>query len=169
MYQSNKGMYLETIINRSLMYYINNDIAYISKRNLPIHIKAITDQYKVSGYLKQKSQADYYGLYNGYYFDFEAKQCVGHNFPLSSLKKHQYEHLLKVDLLSGIAFLIIYFVEFDEFYFVNIGKIKMLLNAEHKQHIDYEWFKSNALKLTIIFPGILNIIDPIKKIINLYD
>ena len=169
MYQSNKGMYLETIINRSLAYYDSNNIAYIAKRNLPIHIKAITDQYKVSGYLKQKSQADYYVIYKGRYFDFEAKQCTIDKFPLASLKKHQYEHLLKIDSLNGIAFIIIYFIMFDEFYFIEISKIKKLLAAKHQQHINYEWFKINGSKLSIIFPGILNLLDPIKKIINFYD
>lgn len=70
---SNNGMYLETIINNTALFCKRNQTCLFFKRNVPIKILQ-NNQVNIIGKIIEKSESDYYGLYQGYYFDFEAKQ-----------------------------------------------------------------------------------------------
>ena len=54
----NKGMYSEDLVNKTSQYYLVNEIAYISKRFLPIQILEKKEN-KIKGLLLNKSTVDY--------------------------------------------------------------------------------------------------------------
>ncbi len=150
---SNNGMYLETIVNNSAAYYLNNKIMAIFKRTIPIKIVHNNGQ-TIVGKIVDKSESDYYGIYNGYFFDFEAKQTNKEKFFLSHLKKHQFKHLLMIKKMCGVSFLLLYFSVYDDFFAINASLL------EHKtDSITYEWCKENAYRLELFFPGVLNFKD----------
>lgn len=150
---SNRGMFLETLINQTALYYQAQDICMIFKRFLPISIYK-RDGNNIVGHLQAKSESDYYGVYKGRMIDFEAKQTAFDYFLMGNLKKHQWEHLFKVKQFGGLTFLLVHFVHVDKFYIVEIDQLEAFRN---KTKFTYEWCANNCFELHIIFPGILNL------------
>lgn len=159
---SNKGMYLETVINRSSSYYENDGLLFF-KRNIPIKIIKNNNNF-IQGKIDDKSTTDYYGIYRGLYIDFEAKQTNKESFYLRNIKPHQLSHLEKIYLCGGFSFIILYFVKFDSFFCIELELLK-----KQKIKIDYEWCKNNAFELQLFFPGVINIIDFIKQTKGKYE
>lgn len=107
----NRGMDLESIINDSSKYYLEQDMAVIYKKPTPIGVVEVDYEAGAvikKAYFKEPSTLDYNGLYKGRYIEFDAKEC--HNktsFPLNNIHEHQIKHIKKVIEHNGIAFLII--------------------------------------------------------------
>lgn len=112
----NRGMYLEEIINNTCQKYYGSREIMIFKRELPIKIIRFVDQHTVRAHLLNNALVDYYGLYHGRYFEFEAKQVNGSKFVLANIKKHQFHHLQKIDHAHGLAFFVIYFMKYEKCY-----------------------------------------------------
>lgn len=123
---ANKGMDLEEIVNEANEYYLANDIAIIHKKPIPVQIvhvdyparnKAVITE----AYYKTPSTTDYNGIYKGYYIDFDCKECNSlTSFPLKNVHPHQVEHLKGIKKHGGIAFLLIEFIKYGEYYLLNI-------------------------------------------------
>lgn len=158
---SNKGMYLETLINLTAQYLSRDKIALIFKRDIPISIYK-RDGNNIIGKLKSKSTTDYYGVYKGKLIDFEAKQTSDEYFRISNLKEHQLNHLNNINDYGGFSFLMLYYVKYDQFYCITYKLLETLLS---ETKINIKWCNENAFKLNIIFPGILDIENFLKKII----
>ena len=99
---SNRGMELEEDINFANKYYLNNDIAVIHKKPIPIQIVEVNYPSRSSAmitkaFYKTPSTTDYNGLWNGKYIDFEAKETnSATSFSLNNIHDHQIEHMQKI-------------------------------------------------------------------------
>ena len=118
----NRGMPLEKEINVSNCFYLQNDLAVIHKKPIPIQIVQV-DYPKRSAavikeaYFKQPSTTDYNGVYRGYYLDFEAKETKNQTaFPLNNFHEHQIQHMKACVNQGGICFTIIKFVSTQEIF-----------------------------------------------------
>ncbi|MCV3743657.1 Holliday junction resolvase RecU [Ureaplasma sp. ES3154-GEN] len=164
MWVKNKGMLLESIINKSLKLFNERVGSFFIKRNLDINIFRIDTNNYVYGKLKTKSQADYYGFYAHKYYDFEAKETKDNVFSLNQIKDHQLNHLLTVHHNYGYAFVIIAFINTNSYYAVGIQKLYHLYLRTRKKRIKREWFDSYAIKIELIFPGIFDWEELLKKL-----
>ncbi len=163
--KANRGMFLETIINRTLEHYEARNVAYISKRHLPIKVYAFAGK-RVQGWLDAKTQTDYYGVFKGKYLDFEAKQTNTDSFPLSNVRPHQLAHMRKVSSYGAIAFFVVYFQKHDEFYLMRLADfLKYVNDHPDRKSIPHGHFKSNAIRLELLFPGVLDLQDNLERII----
>lgn len=153
---SNKGMFLETLINQTAWVYQNQSTALIYKRHLPISIQAVNEHGEVKGKLLAKSTTDYYGVYQGHMLDFEAKQTSFDYFLNSYLKDHQYEHLCQILAHQGISFIVIHFLASDQYFAVGIDIYQQVCRTSK---IKLEWFTQHAFELHLIFPGILDLVN----------
>ena len=111
---ANRGMTLESDLNLTNEYYLNNNIAIINKKPTPIKIVKVCFDCKknatiTEAYFKAPSTTDYNGIYKGNYIDFEAKEVKGKSFPLSNLNSHQIRHIRSIIEHKGIVFLIVRF------------------------------------------------------------
>lgn len=159
---NNRGMFLETIINRTIEYFQNKKIAYLSKRHLPVKIYSFQGN-QVQGWLKEKTQTDYYGVYCGYYLDFEAKQTLSNSFIIANLRQHQYEHLINVYNFGAISFLIVYFAKADAFFALNFEHLVNFIKANPSiKKIDLSFFEKHGYLIELIYPGVLDL-EPIFK------
>ncbi|KRL07642.1 Holliday junction resolvase RecU [Liquorilactobacillus hordei] len=118
----NRGMSLEEEINQSNQYYLQQGIAVIHKKPIPIQIVQVDYPQRSAAvikeaYFKQASTTDYNGVYRGYYLDFEAKET--HNktsFPLSNFHEHQIAHMKACVDQKGICFTLIKFTATQEIF-----------------------------------------------------
>ena len=141
----NRGMTLESDLNETNNYYLNNNIAVVYKKPTPITISNVeyhsrTDAVITKAYFKTPSTTDYNGIYKGKYIDFEAKETKNTtSFPISNIHKHQLEHLKRIDEHGGIAFLIVRFTKLNLTYFITYKNFEKSL--EGKKSVSLSKFK----------------------------
>jgi recombination protein U len=155
--KANLGMLLEEMINETNTYYLNNNIAVIHKKPIPIQIVKVNypsrcEAIITEAYYKTPSTTDYNGIYKGKYIDFEAKETnVATSFSLNNIHAHQVEHLKQITSHGGIGFLIVYFKKHDEVYLLPYDILECYWekrNTERKS-IPYEVFKEKAYLIKI--------------------
>ena len=168
----NRGMNLESDINITNEYYLNNNIAVIHKKPTPITIAKVNYKSRVDAvieeaYFKIPSTTDYNGIYKGRYIDFEAKETTNKNyFPLSNIHNHQIKHLINIRKHGGIGFIIVRFTTINETYLLEIEKLENFLNNETRKSIPLEYFKNNGYQLREKYNPRLNYLEIIDKILE---
>lgn len=140
-------------------YFIKRDIAYVYKKPTPIKILKVENN-KIEGIFDTKSTTDYNGLYRGQYIDFEAKTTLGKTFSLANIKNHQFTHLKNIYNNGGVAFLIVYFKDYRQVFYV---PIELLLQNELKS-LDIDFFNLNALEIKISINPVLNYLKIIDEL-----
>ena len=167
----NRGMDLESDINNSNKYYLENDIAVIYKKPTPIKVVKVNYNKRINtkiteAYYEIPSTTDYNGIYKGRYIDFEAKECASKTaFPLSSIHAHQIEHLRSIESHGGISFLIVRFTELNETYYVKAIDLFSFLETNDRKSIPYSWFKDSGY---IIPESYLKPVDYLEVLEKLY-
>ena len=161
-------MNLEESINLSNDFYIENNIALITKRPTPINVVKV-DYSKgckiVDAYFEKQSTTDYNGLYKTKYVDFEAKVTKSKtSFPLANIYKHQIEHLKRVLLLGGIAFFIIQFDFYDEVYVLDANYIIDFYENGDRKSIPYPVVKEKGILVKQGFIPRLAYLDAVDKL-----
>lgn len=143
----NRGMDLESLLNETNNYYLENDISVIYKKPTPIGIAKVNYENNkrtiAKSFFKEQSTLDYNGLYKGYYIDFDAKvtKCKT-SFPLNNIHDHQILHIRRILKHGGITFLII---NMNSFYFLLDGNdlISFIDNNKQKS-IPYNYIKDKG-------------------------
>ena len=158
---ANLGMHLEKDIESTNLYYLNENIAIIHKKPTPIQVVNVSypsrNKAKITeAYYKIPSTTDFNGVYKGKYIDFDVKETKSKtSMPLKNIHPHQIEHLRNVDLQGGIAFIIINFKMYDEYYFCPIKIILKIWDtkdlANERKSLTYEYIKSNAYKINFSY------------------
>ena len=133
----NRGMTLESDINSTNKYYLENDIAVIYKKPTPTKVIKLEGNRIRDGFYEIPSTTDYNGVYKGKYIDFEAKETKSKtSFPITNIHEHQIKHLERVNKHGGISFIIIRFTSINKTYLIF-----------SKDFINY--FKENTIKKSI--------------------
>ncbi|MDD3122221.1 MAG: Holliday junction resolvase RecU [Candidatus Izemoplasmatales bacterium] len=133
---SNRGMDLEDAINQTNQYYIDNDIAYIYKKPIPIVVVKVDYEKRSTAkiseaYYKTPSTTDYNGIYLGRYIDFEAKETNSKtSFPLKNIHEHQVLHLKNIQKHGGIGFIIVHFFKLDRTFLLDASKVVEFYNRK---------------------------------------
>lgn len=170
---ANLGMTLESDIDSTNIYYLNNNIAVIHKKPTPIQVVNVSyparNKAKITeAYYKTPSTTDYNGIYLGRYIDFDAKETNSKtSMPLKNVHNHQIEHLKMVDEHNGIAFLIVHFKQYNEYYLLPFKVLyEFWLNrnkADGRKSIPYETFRENAYLIPFNYMPRLDYLAVIKK------
>ncbi|UUD37206.1 penicillin-binding protein-related factor A recombinase [Mycoplasmopsis californica] len=158
----NNGKFLESIIDNSLTYYKINNLAIVHRVFLDISFGNVQENHKLNkAKIRAKSTVDYYGIYQGKFFAFDAKSTTKSYFEMKNIKKHQHEYLLDIINHKGLGFYIIGFLNFNEFYWISAEKLNFM-----SSRFSYKYIQKNGYKLQIILPGFLDFIPVIAKIIS---
>ncbi|QKT05312.1 Holliday junction resolvase RecU [Mycoplasma sp. OR1901] len=156
-------MFLENVINKTISWLWQNNIAYIEKKSLNIVFKGVEKTSKnnnlIGAKVAKKSTVDYIGCYNGKFICFEAKSVNIDRFSLDNIKQHQFDYLRLIDRNGGISFLILFFSQYNEFYYLDIDFLSSVYKNKEIKSVTYEEVKKNSRELTLEFPGILNILS----------
>lgn len=162
-------MNLENDINQTNQYYNINNIALIYKKPTPIRVVRVEYPKNkiVEAYFNEPSTLDYSGIYLGKYLEFDAKETMNKtSFPISNIHNHQIEHIKRVDLFGGIAFLIVQFTNLNKT-FLLLGKdlIYFLDNYDRKS-IPLDYFQEKAYLIDLKYAPRLDYIKIIEQLIK---
>lgn len=152
---ANLGMTLESDIDQSNTYYLNHDIAVIYKKPTPVQVVSVSyparNKAKITeAYYKTPSTTDYNGIYRGHYIDFDAKETNSKTaMPLKNVHEHQIHHLKNVHKHGGIAFLIIHFKQYNEYFLLPATVLFTFWDLQDdkekgRKSIPYQAFKDHA-------------------------
>ncbi len=164
----NRGMLLESDINETNKYYLENDIAIIYKKPTPIKIlKLDYNTNKITNaYFETQSTLDYNGIYKGKYIEFDAKETQSKtSFPIKNIHAHQIEHLKRIIKHGGIGFLIVRFNLLDKTFLLMGKDLLNFLNEEERKSIPLSYFESNCNMLYLKYSPRLDYIKIIDKYI----
>lgn len=121
-----RGSTLEELINITNEKYREKGIGLIQK--IPTPIKPVTldkeTRHITLAYFEQKSTVDYIGVVQGIPICFDAKECNTETFPIQNIHKHQVEFMKEFENQKGIAFLIIYYTNINEIYYLPFKKLE---------------------------------------------
>ena len=169
---SNRGMELEEDINFANKYYLNNDIAVIHKKPIPIQIVEVNYPSRSSAmitkaFYKTPSTTDYNGLWNGKYIDFEAKETnSATSFSLNNIHEHQIEHMQKILNHGGITFIIVRFKKIDKTFILPFKKFIFFYDRAKnggRKSIKLSEFEKTAFELSFNYKIRLDYITIIKN------
>lgn len=174
---ANLGMTLEGDIEVSNAYYLSHDIAVIHKKPTPIQVVNVSyparNKAKITeAYYKTPSTTDFNGVFDGLYIDFDAKETnSGTSMPLKNVHPHQIEHLRGVDQHGGIAFLIVHFKKYNQ-YFLLPARVLFeywdLQDHEEKgrKSIPYQTFLDRAFLIPFGYQPRLDYLKVVKANLN---
>ena len=169
---SNRGMELEEDINFANKYYLNNNIAVIHKKPIPIQIVEVNYPSRSSAmitkaFYKTPSTTDYNGLWNGKYIDFEAKETnSATSFSLNNIHDHQIEHMQKILDHGGVTFIIVRFKKIDRTFilpFKNFIFFHNRANNGGRKSIKLSEFEKSAFELSFNYKIRLDYLNIIKN------
>ncbi len=145
-----RGSAFEEVLNMTNEQYRKEGLALIQK--IPTPIKPIEiDQEKRTiklAYFEQKSTVDYIGVMGGIPICFDAKECGKKSLPFSNIHPHQVEFMQDFDRQGGLAFLLVHFTEYQEYYLLPVETLaEYYLHKEEKgrSSIPYAAFNKELL------------------------
>ena len=167
----NRGMGLESDINITNQYYIDNKIAYIYKKPTPIQVTKVgyknNSMVIKEAFFKEPSTTDYNGLYKGLYIDFEAKETTSKtSFPLANIHKHQIEHIKHIVENDGIGFLIVRFTTLDRNYILMGKDLIEFLKSSERKSIPLNYFEDKGYLIEISYIPRLDYLKVIDNILG---
>lgn len=120
-----RGSTLEELINYTNEKYREKKLALVQK--IPTPIKPIkidqSTRHITLAYFEQKSTVDYIGSVQGYPICFDAKECATDTFPLQNIHEHQVTFMKEFEEQGGISFLLIYFANRNECYYLRFKEM----------------------------------------------
>lgn len=120
-----RGSTLEEFVNLTIEKYVEHELALIQKVPTPITPINIDQEKRhiTLAYFDQKSTVDYIGVVQGIPVCFDAKECTATTFPLQNIHEHQVKFMERFEKQGGIAFMLIYFVKEESYYYLRFEKL----------------------------------------------
>ncbi len=128
-----RGDALEEIILFSNDYYLKAGIARVDKAATPITAIEIDGKGLITkAFFEKKATVDFYGIVQGLFITFDAKETNQPNFPLKNIHPHQVDYMRDVSKQGGLAFLIVHFKYNDTFFLIPYELLKQYCDAAAK-------------------------------------
>lgn len=172
---SNRGKTLEDEINETNTYYLNQQIAIIHKKPVPVQIVKVEYPSRSAAvireaYFRTPSTTDYNGVWNGYYIDFEAKETENKtSFPLKNVHQHQVTHMRDVTNQRGIAFTIVKFTALDRYFVVPFSVLEEFWeNMENggRKSIPLDIFETTTIEIKPGYNPRIDYLSAIQKLVT---
>ncbi len=121
-----RGSTLEDLINLTNDIYRQKKLAIIQK--IPTPIKPIeidkTKHIIKLAYFEQTSTVDYMGAVQGIPICFDAKETSKKSLPIQNIHSHQIAFMEEFQFQKGISFLLVHFVQYNEYYYLPFEVLK---------------------------------------------
>lgn len=138
-----RGSTLEELLNYTNEYYREKKLALVQKIPTPITpLKIDKESSQITlAYFEKDSTVDYIGSVQGIPVCFDAKECARDTFSLQNIHEHQFNFMQEFEEQQGISFLIIFFTDRNEFYYMRFSELKGFLDRikeGHAKNFKYE-------------------------------
>lgn len=172
----NHGMLFEGAINTTNEYYRIHNKAIIYKKPTPIQVVKVDYPSRsaakiVEAYYKTPSTTDYNGIYKGKYIDYEAKETIHNSFAFKHIFPHQIKHLVDVDKMGGIAFVIIYYKKANKVIIIDIKSFVELYNDgydnDKRKSLPLELALEIGMEVKLGYTPQIDYLDAIDKLYNI--
>ncbi len=161
-----KGKELEEIINQTIFNYSKLKVALFTKAEANVIVLQKINNKQIRGIINKKGISDYFGVYNGLYIEFEAKQTIAMKFSLNQIKDHQLARLYQVSQHQGISFIVLYFISLKRFFILTLNMIEEWLALKKSKQIPFAYFQENALEIFIDHNMNLDLITGINHLLT---
>ncbi len=159
----NRGMMLESLINKTIVIYKRQEVGIFHKIHIPIkfsNIKNDSGKLRIdNGFVVSKSTTDYYGIYKGIFVAFEAKSTNLDALPLANIKQHQSNYIRDIETHGGVAFYIVGFAKLNEYFIVE----QDLLDSLERKSLTIQEARNSCHSIELEYPGILDFASYIDK------
>jgi len=140
-----RGSTLEELLNMTHEAYRDKGLALVQKIPTPITPLKIDSQNSTItlAYFDQKSTVDYIGVVQGIPICFDAKETSQRYFPLKNIHSHQIDFMQAFERQKGLAFLLIHFQQYDEYFYLPFDALKRYWDAAAaggRKSIPYDCF-----------------------------
>ena len=115
-----RGSVFEDLINKTNEIYEENGLCIVQKIPTPITpIEIDKNSHHITlAYFDKKSTVDYIGAVQGIPVCFDAKESKTDTFPIANIHEHQMNFMKKYVKNEGLAFLLIYYSDHEDYYFM---------------------------------------------------
>ena len=147
-----RGSTLEELVNRVNEQYRQMGLALIQKVPTPITpIRFDKESRHITlAYFEQKSTVDYIGAVQGVPVCFDAKESKTDTFPLANIHPHQIAFMQDFEKQEGVAFLLIWFVQEDAYYYLTLRPLMTFVNRAEESGL--KRFRFSELDPAYILP-----------------
>lgn len=138
-----RGNILEEMINYTNEKYRKGGLALVQKIPTPIKPVQIdsTKRTITLAYFEQKSTVDFIGVVQGVPICFDAKEVATDKLPLQNIHQHQLSFMGDFMKQNGLAFLLVYFTQYQEAYYLPyefiVSFFDLVEEKKHPKHIKY--------------------------------
>lgn len=153
-----RGDALEGLITLTNDYYKNHGFARVDKAATPVTVVELDGRGLISkAYFEKKATVDFYGIVQGHYIAFDAKETNLGSFPIKNLHAHQVEYMDDVTKQGGLAFLIVHFKRYGTYYLLPFEVLQPYFQkcANGRKSIPYSQMVP-SLEIKMTHNGILN-------------
>lgn len=154
---TNLGMYIEQLVDRTIIYYQFNKLGFLEKRQIPIKVLKHINETTILAKLTAKAKVDYFGYINHNYVEIECKQTKHDYLDISLIKHHQLNYLKYVDENNCSSFVFIYFEKYDMVIAISYQQLLACKKEVKKNALPFNKVAEHGTELEIVYPGILNI------------
>ena len=154
---TNLGMYIEQLVDRTIDYYQFNSLGFLEKRQIPIKVLKHINDTTIVAKLVAKAKVDYFGYLNNKYLEIECKQTKHECFDMSLIKSHQLCYLKYVDACGSLAYVLVYFERYNKVIALTYKQLLACKKEVKKNALPYSCMAKHGTELEIIYPGVLNI------------
>lgn len=161
-----RGSGLEELINFTNDTYRQKGIGLIQKIPTPITPVEISKEKRTItlAYFDQQSTVDYIGVAQGIPLCFDAKDTSQKSLPVQNIHAHQIQFMKDFQKQKGVAFLLVHFSLFDEFFLLPLEALEwhwMEACKGGRKSIPYTVFEKQYQ--IFIKGGILNYLEAVNQ------
>jgi len=140
-----RGGTLEELITLTNDKYRRQKLACVQKVPTPITPVEICKESRTIklAYFEKRSTVDFMGAVQGIPICFDAKETRLKNLPIANIHSHQIEFMEDFTAQGGIAFMLVHFTVYDEYFFLSLDALKpwwQQAQAGGRKSIPYENF-----------------------------
>lgn len=112
-----RGNVLEELISLTNEFYRKHKLGRVDKISVPIKVIDIDSSGMITkAFFEKKSTVDFQGIIQGIGVSFDAKETNLKSLPLQNIHEHQLEFMEDITQQNGIAFMIVHFKVFNDYY-----------------------------------------------------
>lgn len=160
-----RGTALESLIEFTNARYHDLGLARVDKIATPIKIMELEDGHISKAFFEKPSTVDFVGIIQGMFVAFDAKETEAVSLPLNNIHPHQVNYMEDIKAQGGLAFLIVHFKRYDEYYLISLEMLQKYYYDEQIKRIPYREM-SKCIPIELDDTGLLRYIDALNELVE---